>query len=646
VLPSFAELYRLLLASDETTEIEAKTSAQMGEAALKTVCAYANEPGRGGGYLLLGVSRVKSSGRYQIVGVPDPDKLQNDFTNQCCNSFNETIRPELDVHVTDGGERVVIAFVPESEASDKPIYIRRVGLPKGAYRRIGSADQRCNDRDIALLYSLRTHGGFDNGVVAGASLNDIDREAMKEYRRTREEINPSAEELRLSMPDLLKSLGVVIERKSQVVITRAGLVLFGKRAALRRLMPWARVDYVIVPGKEWVPDAKERYSSVEIMLPLMLAIPKLVDLVAQDLPRAFQLKGRRARRKEIPAIPYAVIREAIVNALMHREYRTHEHSQVIKFSNRLEIRNAGHSLKAPERLGQPGSIARNPCIAAVLHETGYAETKGTGIIAMRKQMHEANLSAPLFQSNRDEDRFDVTLLTHHMVDEETIRWLGRFRSLNLDESDSRALIFVREMGYINNSMYRTINDVDVLTASTSLRRLRDEGLLQSQGKSTATFYQPTPRLLEPDPAPKAALRSGSNPALKRKVEPLPLTPDVVSLLSRIGERTPKRQLVEIAIAKLCSLRPLSAQEIGRYLRRKPNYLRQRFLQRMVKAGTLQYLYPEATGHPRQAYVAAPWMGEIDIPEEKPRRSKSPKRSQSATSLFDLMTSDDDDAQHD
>jgi ATP-dependent DNA helicase RecG len=633
VLPSFEELYDSLVSSDETRQIEAKTSSQMGEATLKTVCAFANEPGNNGGYLLLGVSRTRSPGgiEYEAVGVPDPDKLQADLANQCASSFNEVIRPEIEVHVTATKKRVVVAYIPESESSDKPIYLKKVGLPKGAYRRLGSTDHKCTDSDLAFLYGLRAHGGYDSGAIAGASLSDIDRDAIREYRRARASINPSAEELKLPMPELLKSLGLAVEKKPALVINRAGLLLFGKRAALRRLLQWARIDYVIVSGNEWVPDTKQRYRSVEITAPLMLAIPRLVDLVVQDLPKVIQLRNRKSRRREIPLIPYTVIREAIVNAVMHREYRVHEHSQVIKFSNRLEIRNAGHSLKGTDRLGQPGSVPRNPCIAAVLHETGYAETKGTGILAMRRQMKDANLEAPIFKSSREHDRFDVTLLTHHLLDAETIKWLAKFRSYKLTEADSRAVLLVKEMGYIDNAGYRTLNDVDVLTASVHLRGLRDAGLLKAHGKSTATYYTPTDVLLYGPPtqdasasSPKAGLRLETEASVGR---PLELKPDLVSLLRRIGDRTATGHLIEIAVLKLCAIRPISLDELSKYLRREGNYLRKRFLVGMVKRGILQHTHPEVASHPRQAYVTAPLVGDIEIPAEAPKKPRTPKGQQ-------------------
>lgn len=95
-----------------------------------------------------------------------------------------------------------------------------------------------------------------------------------------------------------------------------------------------------------------------------------------------------------------MLREAIVNALMHRDYRVHGPIQIIRFANRIEIHNPGYSLKPTNQLGKPGSANRNPTIASAFHDTDLAETKGTGIGTIRQLMEKAEL-APLPSSRRE-----------------------------------------------------------------------------------------------------------------------------------------------------------------------------------------------------------------------------------------------------
>jgi len=164
-----------------------------------------------------------------------------------------------------------------------------------------------------------------------------------------------------------------------ICATIAGLILFGRPAALRRHFPLARVDYIRVEGREWVENPDRRYQqTVELRGPLLTLIPRVVSQVLDDIPKAFSLAEDRLHRRDLPLIPRDVIREAVVNALMHRDYRPREPVQIIRYSNRLEIRNPGYALVPDERLGEPGSLSRNEKSAAVLHEVNIAETKGTG----------------------------------------------------------------------------------------------------------------------------------------------------------------------------------------------------------------------------------------------------------------------------
>lgn len=127
------------------------------------------------------------------------------------------------------------------------------------------------------------------------------------------------------------------------------------------------------------------------------------------------------------------LREAIVNALMHRSYREHRPTQIIRYDNRIEITNPGFSLKSEEKLGQPGSETRNPFIAAVFHDTNLAETKGSGIRAMRRLMEKAHLVPPTFESSRDNNEFTSRLLLHHFLDANDLEWLRQFENFDLSD---------------------------------------------------------------------------------------------------------------------------------------------------------------------------------------------------------------------
>lgn len=628
----FDELWKRLNELDETVEFEAKTASQIGPAVLETVSAFSNEPNRGGGYLLLGVGMAKHTlfPAYEISGVSNPDKLQADLATQCRDSFNRPVRPLITVESV-GSRRVIVVFVPEAQPSEKPIFLQSRGLPKGAFRRIGSTDQVCTEDDIAFFYQSQSHHTFDETIVKQSDLQDIDPGALKEYRRTRRDANPSAAELRYDDEELLFALRCVSRDDSTTRPTIAGLALFGKHSALRRYFPMMRVDYIRVPGREWVPKPDERFESIDMLGPLMDVIPRAINAVLDDIPKAFYLPPNSNQRTDLPLVPRDAIREAIVNAVMHRSYRQRQPVQIIRYSNRLEIRNPGHSLVPDDRLGEPGSMLRNEKIAAVLHETRYAETKGTGIRAMRESLAQAGLSPPTFESDREKDSFVVTFLFHHFLSPEDIEWLGNFSQFNLTEDEHRALVFAREVGAINNAAYRDINRVDTLVASGHLRKLRDHGLVEQKGKAAGTYYVPTERLLRPvallvtgkptelTPAvagEKQGLASApmaqahqltSAPTaqpteLPRNLQSLPT--ELAGAVAGLGTRCSPEEMRAV-IRRLCAWQPLSSERLAEILGRNQHYLLTTHIRPMVRDGALIYLFPENPVHPQQAYRASP-----------------------------------------
>ena len=539
----------LLNALDENERLEAKRGTEIGPSVLETICAFANEPGLQGGVLLLGIARDESDlfSPYVVEGVAHPDNLSASLATQCREQFNVPVRVQIATEQISG-KPVLVATVPEAQPGDKPVFIKSRGLPKGAFRRIGSTDQQCTEDDLLALYEGRQSESFDYTVLPDTSMADLSPEAIAEYRRVRADANPDAEELRWSDDELVEALGCARRQSGALTPTVAGLLLFGRTQALRRV------------------------------------------------------------------------------------YRSHAPIQNIRYSNRLEIHNPGHSLKSPEHLGEPGSVPRNPRIAAVLLDTRFAETKGSGIKVMREMMTQAGLEPPLFESIRSDDKFVARYYFQHFLSEEAIRWLSRFRELALSDEEARALVAVREQGAIDNAMYRELNRIDTLGASQALRRLRDAGLLEQRGRGSGTYYIPTPRLLGNDEG--AALSSdpdglSSNPgglsthpdALSTNLGGLPtnlaalsanphwqaLPHELQQMVAALGLRASPDKVRE-ALIRLCRHRPWQASELAGLFNRNAHYLGMQYLRPLVSAGVLAYTRPDAPNHPHQAYTATDGEG--------------------------------------
>ncbi len=626
----------------EHTRIEAKTASEVGKSALETVCAFSNEPDLGGGHLLLGVARSKTPDLfgdqpYEVVGVADPERVSSELANRCATEFNRPVRPRITPVKMPGGV-VIHVLVEEASPEDKPVILTRFGSPRGAFRRTAEGDFKGTHDDLALFLGDRRGATYDEQVVRRATREDLDPSALRTYKKLLQDSGRSAEVLEFSDDELLQALGAVERTDDGLKPTVAGVLLFGSRLALRRDFPMMRVDYIRVQGTEWVEDASNRYDAlVEIRAPLLTTLLRAETAVLDDLPKKFHLPEGSLQRQDILPLPRKVLREAIVNALMHRDYQVHGATQIIRFADRIEIHNPGYSLKPTGQLGRPGSATRNPAIASVFHDTDLAETKGTGIGTIRRLMEKAELAPPKFESERAENRFVAHIPLTHFLSRADLDWLDDLGE-ELSAHERIALVHVRDNGTVNNESVRSMTGLDRHDASALLRRLSSPAiaLLLKEPAGSATFYLPTPRFLdslpfgvtvpgyEADPTPgvgdvemaigvlqsresspkqgESEVKTGESPVKSgESVSPaLDLPPELQEMVGALRKKEDDAVMRPV-IQALCRWQPLSAKEIGGVMGRKYDYLRERYLSPMVREGQLSLTIPDKPNSRLQKY---------------------------------------------
>jgi ATP-dependent DNA helicase RecG len=645
------EILKLLNATDELENVEAKRATKMGKSIAETICAFTNTGGLREGYILGGVVREEESlfPSYEVVGVPDPDAFQMDVASQCATYFNRPVHPRVTVEEING-KAVVLIHVLEAEDNRKPLFFRKDGLPGGAWIRVGSTDQRCTEEDLEQFFGKREH--YDGTFIDRTGLKDIDPDAMREYRRLRGKVNPDAIELSYDDEELLLALDCLADDDSGR-LTVAGLLLFGKSGTLRRKFPMQRVDYIRVSGNRWDPDPYDRFRSVDMRGPLMLIVARAVEAIYNDLPKQFHMPEGAIQAQAL-TIPALALREAVVNSLMHRNYRISGPIQIVRYDNRVEIVNPGFSLKPEAQLGEKGSRPRNPRIAAVFHETNLAEAKGSGIHVMRKLLRESGFSLPTFSSDRERNEFTARMLLHHFLEKMDLEWLARFAEHELSADQKLALIFLREVGAINNSTYRQLVDGEILLVGQDLREMRQLGLIEKKGKTRGTYYVPTfpsaatdinisldafegdakPQMLGPDAqmlgpkddmlgpqggmlganaqmlgpqggmlgpqdkTPTAAVMKGGQ---KQSVVELPA--HIQNRIDELGPKAGRRADLESLVVDICVDQAMTLKQLAAVLRRNDTALQQQYLNPLIKSGRLVYLFPEMKNHPDQAYQA-------------------------------------------
>lgn len=429
--------------------------------------------------------------------------------------------------------------------------------------------------------------------------------------------------------------------------------MFGKSLALRRLMPSLRVDYIRVAGTRWIGTDDERYeSSLDLRGPLILLVQRVRNTILEDMPRGFHLVSGQLQAETPTELPADALREALVNSFIHRTFRVNRPIQVIRYANRIEIINPGFSLKAPDSLGEPGSELRNPFISEIFHDTNLAETKGSGIGSIRKQMKIANLMPPTFESNRTDNTFTARLLLHHMLNAKDLSWLGLFKDSQLNDEQRLALIFVREVGAIDNITYRQISShISSKQASVDLHHLCELSILEKKGQGNRAYYlageafnklvgvQLSGTVNSTSSISNISLTDGSynvqslslsvpvsgvsvpveNVSVPDDTASVPpqdvsvpaedsdngLPENVERLILSIGRRSNDAQKVDSVILDLCSYKPLSVNELSRLLHRTENYLKSKFIKRLLAEQRLYYTIPEMRNHPNQKYTTKP-----------------------------------------
>ena len=673
------ELFTELNSFDENRRIEAKSASAVGKSMMETVCAFANEPGLCGGYLLLGAKRtgMAEDGRpvYEPENIENTDKIQSDFVAMCNSMFNVRIRPNINVEEYLG-KTVIVVKIEELPESQKPAYFAKRGLPEGAFRRIGPSDEKCSEEDMYLFY--QSADTYDSCIVDDADLDDIDENALNFYRKLRKEVNPDAEELTLNDVDLLRALGAIKKNKQGGYdLTYTGLLVFGKQMSLRRLVPSFRVDYIRISGNQWLADGDNRFEqTIDMRGPLILMVNKACSAVMDDLPKGFELKKDSMQASTPAILPNKVLREAIVNSYIHRSNRVNQPIQIIRYSNRIEIHNPGYSLKPQDDWGEPGSMLRNPRISEIFHDTNLAETKGTGIGAMRRLMKEAGLMPPTFESNHEANKFTARLLLHHFLSKENMEWLAQYAEFGLMNEQKLALVFVREVGAIDNATYRQLDSsITHARARLEIHKLCDLGFLEKKGQGRNTYYIRTSKVVSLD----ERLRPDGERLLPQDERLLPQDERLLPQHGTLGERLPpqderllpqhgtlgeryqgederyqaylgtfeeecmlkpreelvrelpnelqervynigsraSRETVCQLLIDLCAFKPYSYEELASILQRSPKALKDKYLKPLRLANKLFYWIPEMINHPLQKYVADPSMA----------RSSNKKRKQ-------------------
>lgn len=506
--------------------VEAKRAeAELPRRIWETLSAFSNTPG--GGLLILGLDEASG---FALTGVRNPKKLMQDLAS-LCGEMEPPIRALIEPHSIDGAT-LMVAEVPEAELGHKPIYYRGAGLTNGAFIRVGDGDRKLSQYEVQMMLASRGQPREDEAPVPDATVGDLDPELVAGLLDRLRAMERSVFRER-THEAALRTLKAVVPYADRWVPSLGGLLALGLYP--QQFLPELGVTFVVYPTPilgEPGPRGERFLDQGRFDGP----IPRVLEPVLKALQRNMRRRTivRGLYREDLWEYPETALREAIVNAVVHRDLSALARGtpvQVRMFPDRLEIVNPG-GLFGPvtvDRLGEEGiSSSRNQVLMKLLEDVPVpgrnevvCENRGSGIGAMLAALRQAGMSPPKF-----DDRigiFQVTFPNHTLLDGDTLGWLEAAGGLDLTDSQRMALALLKRGEAVTNASYRRISGLDSRVATRELGDLVQRGLLNQDGTGRWTTYHLAAEALEAAPTrarKKRADRRAEIVALLRKSDTL------------------------------------------------------------------------------------------------------------------------------
>ncbi len=385
----------------ETQTIEVKAAHQGCPTRLyDTLSSFSNQDG--GGVILFGIDENND---FTPVGVYDLNDLQKKVTEQC-NQMSPQIRATFTV-AEYGGVSICSAEIPSLDLTERPCYYRGAGKVRGSFTRVGDADLPMTDYEIYSYESFRKHQHDDERPVERASLSMLNQDQLQSYLLQMRMDRPGFAQLTTEQSyDML-----AITREDHP--TLAAVLSFGLYP--QGYFPQLAITAIVVPGTkigEVGPDNARFLDNKRIEGTLSEMLSEALRFCLRNMKTKTVIDPQTGVRTDKPEYPIEAIREAVLNALIHRDYSHHTEGTPIQidfFSDRLEIHSPGglYGRMTIEDLGYARPDLRNPALAAMSEFLLKTENRYSGIPTIRREMANAGLPAPVFENRRNE--FVVTL---------------------------------------------------------------------------------------------------------------------------------------------------------------------------------------------------------------------------------------------
>lgn len=326
----------------------------------KDIVCFANTDG---GQIIIGVSTDRT-----IVGVPEPDDLNRTVDNVAYNNCEPPITVVQEV-LDDGGRKVVIVNVPKGD--QRPYRTNRGRY----YVRTTSGCRDASREQLLRLFQATESLYYDETPLPRLTLADLDLDAFERYLET-----TGQSDLRDYQERLLMNWGLL----SGGHPTIAGVILFGREP--QRHLPFAQINGARFFGTDSSAEPSDRKDLTGQLLEVVEQAERFLDL---HLMTRHEIRGFEPEPR--PELPKEALREAIVNAVAHRDYTVRGPVRLFIFDDRVELHTPGKppNTVTEEAMRAGVHVVRNPRIYARLSDAGLVTRAGTGVRRIIRLVREA-----------------------------------------------------------------------------------------------------------------------------------------------------------------------------------------------------------------------------------------------------------------
>lgn len=342
-----------LLRQPESKTLEFKRDLSSPTNLLKTLVAFANSAG---GKLVVGVADDR-----QVLGGADPLADEERICNLIADSIAPRLLPNVELATVDGRTLLLVEVFP---SSSRPHYLKALGPEAGVFVRLGSTNRQV---DAALLSDLRRSAegiDFDELPMLGLTAKDLDLDGAARLLQHKTPLDQQA----------LQSLRLLRVEQGQLVPTQGAVLLFGRQREQYFPSAWIQC------GRFRGTDKVDIFDQAEIHDHLPLAVDAIELFLKKHAFKSAEFSGMR--RKDEWSIPLTMLREAIINALVHSDYSQRGTPiRIAFFDDRIDVESPGMLLPGMtiDDMKSGVSKIRNPVIARVFSELGLIEQWGSGV---------------------------------------------------------------------------------------------------------------------------------------------------------------------------------------------------------------------------------------------------------------------------